>query len=116
MYHLLASSSSYSYSSVLDIVLTFTWAVIAAAGVAFQMWRERHRPPFPPAPGPWTAWPTRRRLINNRRDDDDDDDIYRGEPPVFVVVPPPPPPPTPPIIPTTAQPSAPSEKTPLLNN
>jgi len=45
-----------------DLVLTFTWGAVAVAGLVFQLWREKNRPPFPPTPGPWT-WPTRRRLI-----------------------------------------------------
>jgi len=45
-----------------DIVLTGTWAVVAAAGFFFQMWRENNRAPFPPPAPASSTWPSITRL------------------------------------------------------
>ncbi len=36
--------------SISDIVLLVVWGVLAVSGAAFQYYRERYKPPFPPCP------------------------------------------------------------------
>jgi len=56
-----------------EIALTVVWAVLCVGGVAVQLYRERHHPPFPPRPRHSltnTDSYLRRLLASHRRGDE----------------------------------------------